>query len=102
MVYWSDPGDDVLPLDSTVTALPGFPRGAEVAATYASSSGRDLSELDFYVAFGYWKLAAILEGVYARSAAGAYGRGDDTYRRFATVVEALADRALARTARAGR
>jgi aminoglycoside phosphotransferase (APT) family kinase protein len=102
MVYWSEPGDDVLPLDSTVTALPGFPRAAEVAASYASSSGRDLSELDFYVAFGYWKLAAILEGVYARSAAGAYGRGDDTYRRFATVVEALADRALAVTARAGR
>ena len=102
MVYWSEPGDDVLPLDSTVTALPGFPRAAEVAAAYASSSGRDLSELDFYVAFGYWKLAAILEGVYARSAAGAYGRGDDTYRRFATVVEALADRALAVTGRAGR
>jgi aminoglycoside phosphotransferase (APT) family kinase protein len=102
VVYWSDPGDDVLPLDSTVTAMPGFPRGAEVARAYASRSGRDLSELDFYVAFGYWKLAAILEGVYARSAAGAYGRGDDAYRRFATVVERLADRALDATARADR
>jgi aminoglycoside phosphotransferase (APT) family kinase protein len=102
MVYWSDPGDDVLPLDSTVTALPGFPRRAEVAEAYATASGRDLSELDYYVAFGYWKLAAILEGVYARSAAGAYGRGDDTYRRFATVVENLAERALDATTRAGR
>jgi aminoglycoside phosphotransferase (APT) family kinase protein len=102
MVYWSEPGDDVLPLDSTVTALAGFPRRAEVADAYASSSGRDLSNLDFYVAFGYWKLAAILEGVYARSAAGAYGTGDDTYRRFAAVVERLAERALEATARAGR
>jgi aminoglycoside phosphotransferase (APT) family kinase protein len=102
MVYWSDPGDDVLPLDSTVTALPGFPRRAEVAEAYARASGRDLSELDYYVAFGYWKLAAILEGVYARSAAGAYGRGDDTYRRFASVVERLAERALDATTRAGR
>jgi aminoglycoside phosphotransferase (APT) family kinase protein len=102
MVYWSDPGDDVLPLDSTVTALPGFPRGPEVAAAYARGSGRDLSELDFYVAFGYWKLAAILEGVYARSAAGAYGRDDDTYRRFARVVELLAERALESVSRAGR
>jgi aminoglycoside phosphotransferase (APT) family kinase protein len=102
MVYWSDPGDDVLPLDSTVTALAGFPRRAEVAEAYAAASGRDLSELDFYVAFGYWKLAAILEGVYARSAAGAYGRGDDTYRRFASVVENLAERALDATTRAGR
>jgi aminoglycoside phosphotransferase (APT) family kinase protein len=101
MVYWSDPGDDVLPLGSTVTAMPGFPRSAEVAAAYATASGRDLSELDFYVAFGYWKLAAILEGVYARSAAGAYGGGDDTYRRFAGVVERLAERALDATTRAG-
>jgi aminoglycoside phosphotransferase (APT) family kinase protein len=101
MVYWSDPGDDVLPLDSTVTALPGFPRGPEVADAYARRSGRDLSELDYYVAFGYWKLAAILEGVYARSAAGAYGRDDDTYRRFATVVELLAARALDAITRAG-
>ena len=102
MVYWSDPGDDVLPLDSTVTALPGFPRRAEVAEAYATASGRDLSQLDFYVAFGYWKLAAILEGVYARFAAGAYGSGDDAYRRFAAVVERLAERALDATIRAGR
>jgi aminoglycoside phosphotransferase (APT) family kinase protein len=102
MVYWSEPGDDVLPLDSTVTALPGFPRRAEVAEAYAGASGRDLSELDFYVAFGYWKLAAILEGVYARSAAGAYGSGDETYRRFAAVVEGLAERALDATRSAGR
>ncbi len=102
MVYWSDPGDDVLPLDSTVTALPGFPRRAEVAEAYATASGRDLSQLDFYVAFGYWKLAAILEGVYARFAAGAYGSGDDAYRHFAAVVERLAERALDATTRAGR
>jgi aminoglycoside phosphotransferase (APT) family kinase protein len=94
MVYWADPGDDVLPLDSTVTVLPGFPRSPQVADAYAAASGRDLSQLDFYVAFGYWKLAAILEGVYARSASGAYGDSDDTYRRFATVVERLAERAL--------
>src|SRR6266498_4445431 len=102
MVYWSEPGDDVLPLDSTVTALPGFPSRAEVADAYASASGRDLAQLDFYVAFGYWKLAAILEGVYARFAAGAYGSDDDTYRRFAAVVERLAERALDATIRAGR
>jgi aminoglycoside phosphotransferase (APT) family kinase protein len=102
MVYWSEPGDDVLPLDSTVTALPGFPSRAEVAGAYATAGGRDLSQLDFYVAFGYWKLAAILEGVYARSAAGAYGSGDESYRRFATVVERLAERSLEAITRLGR
>ena len=33
-----------------------------LAERYAEVSGRDLSNLDFYVAFGYWKLACILEG----------------------------------------
>jgi aminoglycoside phosphotransferase (APT) family kinase protein len=102
LVYWSEAGDDVLPLSSAPTVLPGFPSRAEVAAAYAGGSGRDLSELDFYVALGYWKLAVILEGVYARYAAGAYGRGDDSYQAFAATVSRLAERALEATAHAGR
>ena len=39
-------------------------------------SGRDVSQLDFYVAFGYWKLACMLEGVYARYLGGALGDRD--------------------------
>ena len=42
------------------------PTREELAARYAERSGRDISELDFFVALGYWKLAIILEGVYAR------------------------------------
>jgi len=102
LVYWSEPGDEVLPLGSAPTSLPGFPPRHELAAAYTRSSGRDLGDIEFYQAFGYWKLAVILEGVYARSAAGAYGRGDDTYRTFAAVVARLAERALDATARAGR
>ena len=40
-----------------------------------------------------YKLAVILEGVVARHAGGAYGEGDDTWRGFAEVVVALAERA---------
>jgi len=29
-------------------------------------SGRDLSQLDFYIGFNRWKTAAILHGVYSR------------------------------------
>ena len=43
--------------------------------SYAAASGLDLSEIGFYTAFGYWKLACILQGVYARYVAGA-GAGD--------------------------
>ena len=49
---------------------------AAVIERYAATSGRDLSDLDFYVAFGYWKLACILEGVYARYVGGALGERD--------------------------
>ncbi|HEV8373406.1 MAG TPA: phosphotransferase family protein [Actinomycetota bacterium] len=101
LVYWNQPGD-VLPLGSAPTALPGFPARAGVAAAYAARSGRDLGQLDYYLAFGYWKLAVILEGVHARYAAGAYGTDDDAWRSFPGVVVELADRALQATASAGR
>ena len=64
-------------------------------AAHIRGSGRDLSHLGFYVAFGYWKLAVILEGVVARYSSGAYGDTDDSFRGFADVVVGLADRAHA-------
>ena len=57
-------------------------------------SGRDVSQLDYYVSFAYWKLACIIEGVYARYVAGAMGTHDpSTFAAFATQVEAAAQRA---------
>jgi aminoglycoside phosphotransferase (APT) family kinase protein len=75
---------------------------ATVAAAYAERSGRAVDRLDYYQAFGYWKLAVILAGVYARYTAGAYGRGDESWRASADTVVQLADRALEATACAGR
>jgi aminoglycoside phosphotransferase (APT) family kinase protein len=49
------------------------PPRADLRKRYAERSGRNIDELDFYVAFGYWKLACILEGVYARYLGGALG-----------------------------
>jgi aminoglycoside phosphotransferase (APT) family kinase protein len=90
-VYWADPGDELSALLSAPTSLPGFPRRAEIASRYAERSGRDLSRLDYYVAFGYWKLACILEGVYARYAAG-HGAGDKSaFEGFADHVVLLAE-----------
>jgi aminoglycoside phosphotransferase (APT) family kinase protein len=74
--------------------MPGFPGRAAIIEAYAGRSGRDLSDLDVYVAFASWKLAVILEGVVARHADGAYGEADDTWRGLAAVVVKLADRAL--------
>jgi aminoglycoside phosphotransferase (APT) family kinase protein len=91
MVYWSREGDDLIPLFDPPTAAPGFPDRDELRSRYAEGSGRDLSELDFYVALGCWKLAIILEGVYARYAAGQYGKGEGGYEEFARIVERLAE-----------
>jgi aminoglycoside phosphotransferase (APT) family kinase protein len=49
---------------------------SELAARYGEVSGRDISQLDYYVAFAYWKFACIIEGVYARYLGGALGVRD--------------------------
>jgi len=69
LVYWTDPGDverQSIPVGSTVTSAPGFLTRREFTDRYATLTGYDLSDLDFYVAFGCYKLAVILEGIHAR------------------------------------
>jgi aminoglycoside phosphotransferase (APT) family kinase protein len=93
LVYWAEEGDDLLPLFEPATMAPGFISREQVRERYAQRSGRDLSEIDFYVALGYWKLAIILEGVFARYTAGGYGKdaaGDEGTKTFARTVERLA------------
>jgi len=93
MAYWPERGENTLALGLPANLAPGFPTREEIKARYARGSGRDLSDLDFYVALGYWKLAIILEGVYARYIAGGYGKVDDGVHAFARLVERLAEEA---------
>ena len=93
LVYWSQAGDEFMPLFAPATIAPGFPRRDVVRERYAERSGRDLSQIDFFVALGYWKLAIILEGVYSRFAKGQYGKTDEGFEQFAKIVERLADAA---------
>jgi aminoglycoside phosphotransferase (APT) family kinase protein len=90
LVYWSEPGDELMPLFDPPTTAAGFPTRELVKTRYAERSGRDLDEIDFYVALGFWKLAVILEGVFSRYAAGQYGEDAEAYEQFAGVVERLA------------
>ncbi|HEX2744828.1 MAG TPA: phosphotransferase family protein [Streptosporangiaceae bacterium] len=81
LVYWTDPGEEgwLRPESGAVdspgiahggstdaTASPGFLTRAEFAAGYATRTGRDISRIGYYVAFGYFKLAVVLEGINAR------------------------------------
>ncbi len=102
LVYWSEPGDPTIPLIDAPTVVEGFPRRAELIERYAEASGRDLGEVGYYVAFGYWKLACILEGVYGRYASGAYGDNDGSFEAFGDIVIALAEKAGEAAAEVGR
>ena len=94
LVYWGEEGDELVPLMRPATMAPGFPNREDVKARYAERSGRDLSEIDFYVALGLWKLAIILEGVYARYAAGQYGaEAAEGAKQFGRTVERLTEAA---------
>jgi len=92
LVYWTDPGEEgwlnpvagdpnapdsaaatpdaptppARGVSTDATASPGFLSRAEFAAAYAERTGRDISRIGYYVAFGYFKLAVVLEGINAR------------------------------------
>jgi aminoglycoside phosphotransferase (APT) family kinase protein len=93
MVYWTEAGDEAALLGVTPTTVPGFPGRAEIRQRYQDASGRDLGRLDFYVAFGYWKLACILQGVYARYVGGAAAGDRTSVEGFATSIVRLAEMA---------
>ena len=83
LVYWPEPSNNPAidgPLASIAArAIPGFPSREEVAIRYAEKSGRDVSTVPFYVAFGFFKLAVILEGIHARFLQGkTVGEGFET------------------------
>ncbi len=63
---WSDPDDEIRVSHEGATTAPGFPRRQALADHYAELTGRDMSNLDFYRTFNYFKTACILHGVYAR------------------------------------
>jgi len=75
-VYWTGPGDEASAWAGAATTASGFWDRRQIAERYAEVSGRSIEHLDFYVAFAYWKLACILEGVYSRYLGGALGARD--------------------------
>ena len=96
MVYWNGPGDDTSAWSNSVCTAPGFLDRGDLATRYARVSGRDISQLDFYTAFAFWKLACIIEGVYARYLGGALGEKDPAeLEPFRIQVDGAAQKAAA-------
>ena len=96
LVYWSEAGDsEFAVLGAAPTSLPGFATRAQLTERYAAASGRDVSAVPYYCAFGIWKLACILQGVYVRYAGGAAAGDRSGVDRFGETVVRLGERALA-------
>lgn len=93
-VYWSDGPSSALRANDP-TPAGGFPAYASLVERYARTTGRDVSQVDYYVAFSCWRLAVISEGVYARYLHGAMGQQDGIdLSTMKLGPEGLAERAL--------
>jgi aminoglycoside phosphotransferase (APT) family kinase protein len=67
---WQDPGEPLPPTTPGPSTVAGFPARARLVQRYARLSGRDVSNLPYWVAFSRWRSACIGVGVRARYLAG--------------------------------
>lgn len=102
LVYWPQINDDrerieALP-DVHGTVVEGYPTRRDAAERYAVASKRDVSGIAFYYAFGFFKLAVILEGIHARYLmGGTAGEGFEVVGEKVPVLVELGLQALGRS-----
>jgi aminoglycoside phosphotransferase (APT) family kinase protein len=65
LAYWTEAGEFDTGLTS-VTTLHGFVSRKELLEMYAKKSGRDVSHIDYYLTFAFYKIAVILQQIYYR------------------------------------
>jgi len=91
---WVDP-DEAPAGSSAPTLVGGFATREQLLRWYENASGRDVSNVNYYRAFSYWRLAAIVEGVLNRYLKGAMGKQEDVdLTVFKEQVEMLSASAL--------
>ena len=92
LAYWvqADDPESMRQVVMGPTHLPGSLTRIELAQRYEEKSGRDLSHLLFYYTFGLFKLAVILQQIYAR-----FHRGATQDPRFAHLDKMVGVLALA-------
>jgi aminoglycoside phosphotransferase (APT) family kinase protein len=96
MNNWAEAGEESVTSRGAAmmpTQAEGFPGRAWMLDRYAELTGRDLSRVDYYRAFQYWRLAAIVEGVLSRYLKGVMGARADT-AAFKAQIDGLAEEAV--------
>lgn len=79
LAYWTEAGDGATGLVS-VTSSPGFLTRKDLLELYAIKSGRDVSNIHYYLSFAFYKFAGILQQIYYR-----WKIGEATDQRFETL-----------------
>jgi len=77
LALWSDPGEGMAGTNPMPTQTEGFLAREEAARRYGERTGRDLSLLPYYVVFGTFKMAVVLQQIYVR-----FVRGQTKDERF--------------------
>jgi aminoglycoside phosphotransferase (APT) family kinase protein len=97
LTYWAEPQDDPAWREASAmpTWRPGFPTRREAIERYAALTGFELASMRWYLVFGAFKLAVVLQQIYIR-----YVRGqtkDERFARFDRRVSALIGKGLSLT-----
>jgi aminoglycoside phosphotransferase (APT) family kinase protein len=82
---WAGPGDSGAAFAPMPSTVPGFMTRDEAAARYAEKSGRSLGGFAYYLVFGTFKMAVVLQQIFLR-----YHRGQTKDERFAGMGDAAA------------
>lgn len=80
MSVWYDPGEAPSELNTMPTHAVGWMRRADAIERYGRDTGFDLSNVNWYVVFGTFKLAVVLQQIYIR-----WLRGQTKDERFAVM-----------------
>lgn len=92
--YWVEPDDpaELQSLALNLTTLPGNLTRRELAQRYAERSGRDLANILFYYVYALFKIAVIVQQIYARYRAGL--TKDERFAMMGYVVHMLGQAAV--------
>lgn len=94
LATWYEPGEAPSTLNPMPTEVEGWLRRPEAIARYVSKTGRDLAGIEWYLVFGTWKLAVVLQQIYIRWVRGQ--TQDDRFRVLGRGAERLFELAAER------
>jgi len=96
MAYYA-PDESMMPPEMNPTSAAGFPDVSALVERYGQLSPLDLTDIDYYVAFSYYRLGCIVAGVHARYLGGVMGRQatEEELSFFATQIQGCGRAGLA-------